>query len=73
MICAPAATPKPIVERLNAELKKAAAVPEVQSLMIKLGTVPVQSPPPAELQKFLASEIERWGDLIKRAGVANTL
>src|SRR5580692_8986754 len=73
LICAPAATPKPIVERLNAELKKAAASPEVQSLMIKLGTVPVQSPAPAELQKFLASEIDRWGDLIKRAGVANTL
>ena len=73
LICAPAATPKPIVERLNAELKKAAAAPEVQSLMIKLGTVPVQSPAPAELQKFLAAEIERWGDLIKRAGVANTL
>jgi tripartite-type tricarboxylate transporter receptor subunit TctC len=73
LICAPAATPKPIVERLNAELKKAAAAPEVQSLMIRLGTVPVQSPAPAELQKFLASEIERWGDLIKRAGVANTL
>jgi tripartite-type tricarboxylate transporter receptor subunit TctC len=73
LICAPAATPKPIVERLNAALKKAAAAPEVQSLMIKLGTVPVQSPAPAELQKFLASEIERWRDLIKRAGVANTL
>jgi tripartite-type tricarboxylate transporter receptor subunit TctC len=73
LICAPAATPKPIVERLNAELAKAAATPEVQSLMIKLGTIPVQSPTPAELQKFLASEIERWGDLIKRAGVANTL
>jgi tripartite-type tricarboxylate transporter receptor subunit TctC len=73
LICAPAATPKPIVERLNAELKKAAASPEVQSLMIKLGTIPVQSPAPAELQIFLASEIDRWGDLIKRAGVANTL
>jgi tripartite-type tricarboxylate transporter receptor subunit TctC len=41
--------------------------------MIKLGTIPVQSPAPAELQKFLAAEIGRWGDLIKRAGVANTL
>ena len=33
--------------------------------MIKLGTIPVESPPPAELQKFLASEIDRWGDLIE--------
>src|SRR5579864_2633415 len=73
LICAPAATPQPVVARLNAELKKAAAAPEVQSLMIKLGTIPVDSPAPAELQKFLAAEIDRWGDLIKRAGVANTL
>jgi tripartite-type tricarboxylate transporter receptor subunit TctC len=73
MICAPAATPKPIVDRLSDELAKAAAVPEVHDLMIKLGTIPVQSPPPAELQAFLASEIARWGDLIRRAGVADTL
>jgi tripartite-type tricarboxylate transporter receptor subunit TctC len=73
LICAPAATPKPIVERLSDELAKAAAAPEVHALMIKLGTIPVQSPPPAELQTFLAAEITRWGDLIKRAGVADTL
>ena len=36
--------------------------------MVRLGTIPVQSPPPAELQKFLASEIDRWGELIERAG-----
>ncbi len=73
LICAPAATPKPIVDRLSAELSKAAQTPEVQSLIIKLGTIPVQSPSPAELQKFLAAEIGRWGDLIQRAGAANTL
>jgi tripartite-type tricarboxylate transporter receptor subunit TctC len=73
MICAPAKTPQPIVDRLNAELKKAAAAPEVQAVMVKFGTIPVQSPAPDEVQKFLATEIDRWGDLIKRAGVANTL
>ena len=73
LICAPAATPKPIVDRLSGELARAAAAPEVHALMVKLGTIPVQSPPPAELQKFLAAEIEHWGDLIKRAGAANTL
>ena len=73
LICAPAATPKPIVDRLSGELARAAAAPEVHGLMVKLGTIPVQSPPPSELKKFLASEIERWGDLIKRAGAANTL
>jgi tripartite-type tricarboxylate transporter receptor subunit TctC len=73
LICAPAATPKPIVDRLSDELAKAAAAPEVHELMVKLGTIPVKSPPPAELQTFLASEIARWGDLIRRAGVADTL
>jgi tripartite-type tricarboxylate transporter receptor subunit TctC len=73
LICAPAATPKPIVERLSEELTKAAETPEVHALMVKFGTIPVHSPPPAELEKFLAAEIDRWGDLIKRAGVANTL
>jgi tripartite-type tricarboxylate transporter receptor subunit TctC len=73
MICAPAATPKPIIDRLSDALAKAAETPEVHNLIVKLGTLPVRSPPPAELQKFLAAEIERWGDLIKRAGVADTL
>jgi tripartite-type tricarboxylate transporter receptor subunit TctC len=72
LICAPSATPKPIVDRLNAELKAAAASPEVKALIGKLGLIPVDSPPPAELQKFLASEIDRWGDLIERAGLAKT-
>jgi len=73
LVCAPAATPMPIVDRLSAELSAAAQAPDVQTLIVKLGTIPVQSPPPAELQKFLAAEISRWGDLIERAGVAKTL
>ena len=73
LICAPSATPAPIIDRLSDELAKAAETPEVQSLITKLGTIPVHSPSPAELQKFLASEISRWGDLIRRAGVANSL
>jgi tripartite-type tricarboxylate transporter receptor subunit TctC len=72
MICAPAATPKPVIDRLHAELKAVAAMPEINALIVRLGTIPVDSPPPAELQKFLASEIDRWGDIIERAGLAKT-
>jgi tripartite-type tricarboxylate transporter receptor subunit TctC len=68
----PAATPKPIIDRLHAELKAAAATPEIQALMVRLGTIPVDSPAPAEVQKFLASEIDRWSDIIERAGVAQS-
>ena len=31
-----------------------------------------ESPPPDELQKFLATEIDRWGGIIERAGVAKS-
>jgi tripartite-type tricarboxylate transporter receptor subunit TctC len=73
LVCAPAATPKPVVDRLSAEFAAAAATPAVHQLIIKLGTIAVQSPPPADLQKFLAAEIDHWGELIRHAGVANTL
>jgi tripartite-type tricarboxylate transporter receptor subunit TctC len=72
MICAPSATPKPVIDRLHAELKAVAATPEVRDVIVRIGTIPVDSPPPAELQKFLASEIDRWGGLIARAGLART-
>lgn len=72
LVSVPAATPKPIVSRLSAELAAAAATADVHALIVKLGTIPVQSPPPDKLQKFLAEEIDRWGELIRQAGVANT-
>src|SRR5262249_37645236 len=72
MICAPSATPKPVTDRLHAELKAVAATPEVRDVIVRIGTIPVDSPPPAELQKFLASEVDRWGSLIQRAGLART-
>ena len=73
LICVPSATPRPIVDRLSVELAMAAQSPDVQALIVKQGTIPVKSPSPAELQTFLASEIDRWGDLIQRAGVAKSL
>jgi tripartite-type tricarboxylate transporter receptor subunit TctC len=72
MIAVAAATPAPIVDRLQKELVLAAAAPEVQALMIRLGLIPVASPPPAEVQKFLATEIDRWGGIIEKAGVAKS-
>jgi tripartite-type tricarboxylate transporter receptor subunit TctC len=72
LMCVPSATPKPVVDRLHAELKTVAASPDIHAMSIRLGTIPVESPPPAELQKFLAAEIDRWGGIIERAGVAKS-
>jgi tripartite-type tricarboxylate transporter receptor subunit TctC len=73
LISAPAGTPQPIVDRLSAELSAVAQLPEIHALIVRLGTIPLKSPPPPELEKFLLAEIDRWGELIKRAGMANTL
>jgi len=72
MIVAPANTPKAIVARLHAELKSIVEVPEFQHQMIKLGMVPVSSPAPEELQRFINSEIVRWGKVVHQAGIARS-
>jgi hypothetical protein len=50
MICAPSATPKPAIDRLHAELKAVAAT----RVIVRIGTIPVDSPPPTELQRSTA-------------------
>ena len=73
MISGPAGTPAPIVERLHTELKAIMGLAEVQQAFMRVGVVPVVSPPLAELPKFIAAEQERWGKVVKRAGLAGTL
>jgi tripartite-type tricarboxylate transporter receptor subunit TctC len=72
MIVAPAGTPKPVVDKLHAEFKAIVAMPEISSQMIKLGTVPLDSPPPAEQQRFIDAEIVRWAKVVEQAGIAGT-
>ena len=73
MISGPAGTPKPIVERLHADLKAIMSMDDVQQAFNRVGVVPVVSPPLAELPKFIATEQERWGKVVKQAGLAGTL
>jgi tripartite-type tricarboxylate transporter receptor subunit TctC len=73
LICAPTGTPPATVEQLAAGIEAAAAQPDVNGLIIRIGMIPTKSPPPEKLRAFLASEIARWGKLIERAGVAKTL
>ena len=72
MIVAPAHTPKPIVDRLYTELKSIAAMPEIQKQMIALGTIPIDSPPVAEMTAYIDREITRWSGVVEQAGLAGT-
>ena len=65
---APAGTPPDIIERVQREVVRALAVPEVRERLASLGAEPVGSTP-AELDKFRRSEMEKWAAIIKRAGI----
>jgi tripartite-type tricarboxylate transporter receptor subunit TctC len=68
MVVAPANTPKPVVDKLHAELKAIMAMPETQQQIDKIGLVPVGTGSVPELQDYVRSEIVRWGDVVRKAG-----
>jgi len=65
---APRGTPAAIITRLNAEVAKVLAQPDVQQRLLQLGHEPVGGTP-AELAAFEKSEREKWGPIIKKAGL----
>jgi tripartite-type tricarboxylate transporter receptor subunit TctC len=67
-IFAAARTPQPIITRLNAELSGLMKEPDVRDRLVAQGAEPL-SGPPDDLRKYLAGEIEKWGKVIRDAGV----
>jgi len=65
----PAGTPKPIVERLSEETRRALETPEVRTRLIELGAEPLGSTP-AEFAAYVDAEYRRWGKLVKEAGIS---
>lgn len=68
-IAAPAGTPKPIVDRLHAEMVKALAMPDLQAAFAKQGMQVAPSASPEAFAQFMKSEHDRLGELIKNAGI----
>ena len=66
-IMAPAATPKPIVEKLNVEINKVVGRPEVREAWAKQGAVPMTMTPD-EIGAYLRRDIEKWAKVIKVSG-----
>ena len=67
-IVAPAGTPEPVVERLNAAIRAAFADPAVVTRLEQEGAE-VWTSTPAEFKALIEAEIARWGALIRRAGI----
>ncbi|MEO8386276.1 MAG: tripartite tricarboxylate transporter substrate binding protein [Betaproteobacteria bacterium] len=64
----PAGVPRPIIDKVNADLVKALATPNVKTRLGELGVETVSSTP-EQFGQFMASETERWGRLIKEANL----
>jgi len=64
---APAGTPKPVIDRLNAEVQRVYRLPEVQERLKTLGLDAVLSTP-EELTKYQAAEIAKWSKVVKDSG-----
>jgi tripartite-type tricarboxylate transporter receptor subunit TctC len=67
-IMAPVGTPKPIVDRLNAEIGKIVARPDVKKAWNEQGAEPMAMTP-AEFEKYLNADIAKWAHVVKVAGV----
>ncbi|WP_395715185.1 Bug family tripartite tricarboxylate transporter substrate binding protein [Reyranella sp.] len=61
---APAGTPQPIVDKLNAAMRKIAATDQVRQRASQLGTVLVDWSP-AEMDAFARKEVAGWGKVIR--------
>jgi tripartite-type tricarboxylate transporter receptor subunit TctC len=67
-LAAPAGTPAAVVEVLNRAAREAVASAAVRDKLAKLG-MRVAASSPAELEKLLSSEIDRWGGVIRAAKI----
>jgi tripartite-type tricarboxylate transporter receptor subunit TctC len=65
-LLAPAGTPKPIVAKLNAEMRRIMALPNLGE---RLAAIELLSSSPEELGGFIRSEIDRWAPVIKKLGL----
>jgi tripartite-type tricarboxylate transporter receptor subunit TctC len=65
-LLAPAGTPRPIIDKLNAEMKRIVALP---SMGDRLAAIELTSSTPEELGAFIKAETERWAAVIKRLGL----
>ena len=70
MVATRAGTPPAILNKLHFELKSVLAEPDAQQHIRNSGLIPVDSPPPEELARYVQSEIARWRTVVQQAGVA---
>jgi tripartite-type tricarboxylate transporter receptor subunit TctC len=65
---APRNTPSDVIDRLNKEMNAAFADPNMKERIAQLGGTPLEGSP-TNFAKFIAEETEKWGKVVKFAGI----
>jgi tripartite-type tricarboxylate transporter receptor subunit TctC len=65
----PSKTPKEIVDRLHAEMKKIMSDPEMKKRVADIGLIPFDSPSVAGINDYIKSERVKWGTLVEKIGL----
>lgn len=68
-VAVPAGTPRDIVSRLSSEIAKAVASQDLNARYVAEGVEP-ETNTPAEFAAFIRTEVTRWGQAVKAAGVS---
>jgi tripartite-type tricarboxylate transporter receptor subunit TctC len=68
VLVAPAGTPPAIINKLHGEVKKALEMKDVRERLDALGGEVVASTP-AETEKFLKAQTEKWAKVVKRGNI----
>ena len=66
-VFAPAGTPRPIVAKLNAQIVKILAMPDVRERLTSLGADPVGNTP-EQFAAYVKAEIAKWAPIVKATG-----
>jgi tripartite-type tricarboxylate transporter receptor subunit TctC len=67
-VYAPKGTPKPIIDRLHAEIVKILKSPEVRDKLTNVNGMEIVASTPSELTALMQREIPRWGELVVKSG-----
>jgi tripartite-type tricarboxylate transporter receptor subunit TctC len=67
-IAAPAATPKAVIDKLNAAIEKILGMQDVRQRFAQLGVEPVGGPPEA-FARHIRAESDKWGKLVKAQNI----
>ncbi|HET7159913.1 MAG TPA: tripartite tricarboxylate transporter substrate-binding protein, partial [Burkholderiales bacterium] len=67
-VCAPAGTPRPVIEKVNAGLSAVLRAPDVQQRMNEM-VIDAAPTSPEAFAAFIRAETDRWAKVVKDAGI----